>query len=169
MIQHTCWKTAIFQLSPQNNHLKMVTVLHRNTAITFFSPENVTLEACYPFLSRKSNSTCFDTKCLLPDIFLAGMQIKFLKTSLYTEKLMLCLEEQITETLPLNKLRSPKEPLWTIISAVTAKKQQTNSFWRQSICWRSPKSFPVFKTKNSVGSLAFHNCSKQPTGEDQDR
>lgn len=136
LIQHTHCRTAIFHLAPQNNHLKMVTALHSNATrppfFFFFSPEDATLQVCYSFLSRKSNSTGFDAKCLLPNVFLGGMQIKFLKIFLYTEKPVLCLEEQITEPSPLNKLCISNTVYY--LSSYCQDTANYNTFRRQSIC-----------------------------------
>jgi len=83
---------------------------------------------------------------------------------------MLCLEEQTAETSPLNKPHiSRRTATAHYLSSDCHDTANRNSFRRQSICWRSPKSFPVPKSKNSVGSLAFCSYSKQPTRKDQDR
>lgn len=168
MIQHTHTRATMLQLSLQNKHLMMVTALHSN-ATTIFSPWDCHFACLFTVLSWAGKVIWL---VLMQNVYCLTFSLevyKFLKIFPHTENPTLCLEEQITETSPLNKLLiSKKNTTAYYLSSNCQDTANCNSFRRQSICWRSPKSFPVFENKSSVNSLALHNYPKQPTREVQD-
>lgn len=135
----------------------------------FFSPQIVTLNICsQSFPEQEKYFDRFWCKMSTAWHFLQRYTNKYLKIFPHTENPTLCLGEQITETSPLNKLLIFKKTAMAYyLSSNCQDTANCNSFRRQSICWRSPKSFPVFKNKSSVNSVALHNCPKQPTREVQ--